>query len=102
MKLQNIIATEVLFVKVFREFSENLKRPHQKGLSKAEWFSIVAAPLISVWLYKLAIKTAQTVYNHTDYARSYHENNSIHEESPAGSIYYLSFEVNKYKLNPDS
>ena len=36
MKLQNIIATEVLFVKVFREFSENLKRPHQKGLSKTE------------------------------------------------------------------
>ena len=36
MKLQNIIATEVLFVKVFREFSENLKRPHQKGISKAE------------------------------------------------------------------
>ena len=28
--------TEVLFVKVFREFSENLKRPHQKGISKAE------------------------------------------------------------------
>lgn len=40
MKLQNIIATEVLFVKVFREFSENLKRPHQKGISKAEWFSV--------------------------------------------------------------
>ena len=31
MKLQNIIATEVLFVKVFREFSENLKR---RGLLK--------------------------------------------------------------------
>ena len=24
----------------FREFSENLKRPHQKGISKAEWFSV--------------------------------------------------------------
>lgn len=41
MKLQNIIATEALFVKVFREFSENLKRPYQKGLSKAECFLLL-------------------------------------------------------------
>ena len=40
-------------------------------------FSVVAAPLISVWLYKLAIKTAQTVYNHTGYARNYNANCSI-------------------------
>lgn len=31
------------------------------------------------------------MYNHTDYARSYHENNSIHEEYPVGFIYYLSY-----------
>ena len=53
-------------------------------------FSITAAPLISVRLYKLTDKSVQTVYNHTDYARSYHENNSIHEEYPVGFIYYLS------------
>lgn len=40
-------------------------------------FSVVAAPLISVLLYKLAIKTAQTVYNHTGYARNYNANCSI-------------------------
>lgn len=85
-------------------------------------FSITAAPLISVRLYKLTDKSVQTVYNHTDYARSYHENNSIHEEYPVGFIYYLSYcnkkdarlicvikhrllasyKINKYKLNPDS
>ena len=54
-------------------------------------FSITAAPLISVRLYKLTDKSVQTVYNHTDYARSYHENNSIHEEYPVGFIYYLSY-----------
>lgn len=76
MKLQNIIATEVLFVKVFKEFSENLKRPHQKGLSKAEWFSIVAAPLISVRLCKLA-DGSDSLHNLTGYARTNYENNSM-------------------------
>ena len=58
MKLQNIIATEVLFVKVFREFSENLKRPHQKGLSKAEWFSWDSFDAFVLWyplLYRKSV-----------------------------------------------
>ena len=38
MKLQNIIATEVLFVKVFREFSENLRDRIKRGSRKLSDF----------------------------------------------------------------
>ena len=54
-------------------------------------FSVVAAPLISVWLYKLAIKTAQTVYNQQSYARNYDENDSIIVEQLFGAVYILKF-----------
>ena len=45
-----------------------------KKSHKHKVFPISVAPLISVWLCKLAWETAQTIHNHTGYARWYFGN----------------------------